>query len=143
MEKESDKKLVFKNEEEFFEELKKIKPCDLRDENTKIKDAVEFCQAVLKCFDAAGFLPDQDKLALALYRMGACEYGKAAKHLLPIKDAYLRDVLTAKNNVQFPLSVFSQILNTEPDSYEYGWAKAKDVWISNWLNTQKEQTFEQ
>ena len=140
---ENEEKKPLRNEEEFFKALSEITPCDLRDSKTTIKAALVFCTQVLSYFERATFRPDQDKLELSLYHMGACEYKKAAEHLLPIKNAYIEDILKAKNNVQFPLVVFSQILNTEPDSYEYGWAKAKGGWISNWLNAQKEQTFEQ
>ena len=135
------KVIAYESELEFFEDLKDIQPCDLRDNNTRETDAVKFCKEIMECFvRSSKFTPNQDKLALLLYRLGACEYDKAAKKFLGLEPSSIGVSLNEKNNIEFPLSVFTQILNTSESSYKYGWAKAMDGWIEDWLKTQEDES---
>jgi len=134
----------YATEEEFFEELKKIKPCDLRDDETKLRDAVEFCKQIMTAFiKAENIYPNQDRLALILYRLGACEYKKASKKFLSDK-ASLGELLKSQNNIGFPLSAFTQILNAKPGSYECGWSKITEggqecSWAAEWVSAQEKE----
>lgn len=133
----------FKSEKEFFDSLTFVKPCDLRDETTLTDDAITFCKTVLGLFDGVkDFIPNQDKLALSLYRLGACEYNKAAKKFLEMKVVQVEELVTFDRNIQFPLSVFTQILNTSTKSYEWAWNLMQSTDLFKlWIDTQdKEKT---
>ena len=128
----------FKNEKEFFMSLAFVKPCDLRDETTMSDDAIKFCKTILGLFDhVKDFIPNQDQLALKLYRLGACEHNKAARKFIEMKGVRVEDLITIDRNIQFPLSVFTQILNTSNQSYEFFWnlMQSTDLFKS-WINAQ-------
>ena len=135
---------MFKDEEELFEALGEVEPCDLRDEKTTTEDAVKFCKGVMTCLARAeNLVPNKDRLAAALYRLGACEYKKAPAKFLVIENATVGMTLEAKNNIQFPLSAFSQLLSAKQSTFIVGWEKVveggKYSWANTWLESQQQK----
>ena len=126
------------DQEEFFAQLATVQPCDLRSEKTLHSDAVEFCKKIFTVFETAkDFVPNHDRLALNLYRKGACEYNKAAEKFVEMKGARVEDLLKIQGNIQFPLSAFTQILNTSDQAYQFAWMKMQSGLLTEWLNAQK------
>ncbi len=140
------KKTKIETEEDIFKALKQIKPCDLTDENTTIEDAVEFCKDIMMVFVEAAELdlppPNQLRLVDTLKQLGACTYDNAAGQF---KTDGKTLQIKAPNNVEFPLSFFSQIIGTTSRSYRYGYLKATDggekySWASEWIQAQPGNT---
>lgn len=134
---------VFHSEEEVFEALKKIKPCDLTSNKTSVEDAVRFCKEVmtvlLKCEDLC---PNHRKMEEALTALGACRYDDANKKFKTDAEK-LSEVLTKKDNIEFPLSVLTQIIGSSYNSYKFGLQRATDggkkySWVGEWLSAQSE-----
>ena len=133
---------VFHSKEEAFEALSAIKPCDLTSNETKLEDAVNFCKEVMtvliKCEDLR---LDHKELETALTNLGACTIDNASKKFRT-NARTIGDILTKKNNIEFPLSVFTQIIGTSDESYRYGFSRAVDGgkkgWIGEWLYTQNQ-----
>lgn len=132
----------FENEQEMFTVMKYLKHCNLASEKTELSDAVEFCKTIFECFlRAEHFTPNHEKLELSLYRLGACKYNDAANKFIANGDASIGELLSSVDDIGFPLSAFSQILDTSDSDYRLGWSKLMDggkdnSWVSEWLNTQ-------
>lgn len=133
------KKKEFSSEEDFFRALGAIKPCDLRDEQTSMKDAISFCVNVLRCFQRTGYMvPDKEKTELYLYRLGACRTDKAASKFVDKDKTTVGEVLI-KDNIQFPLMAFDQVFLCETqESLRYSWERLtgfgyENSWVAEWI----------
>lgn len=139
------KKRIFESEEEFFRALSAIKPCDLRDDETSMEDAIRFCKDVLTCFLKTGYMvPDKDKTELCLYRLGVCEIDKVAPKFAIKEDARVGDILV-KGNIQFPLIAFDQVfICKDQESLHCSWIKLteggfENSWVAEWIDKQDEK----
>lgn len=138
--------MMFKNENEFFEALDLIQPCDLKDGKTSTKDAVKFCRQVLDCFyEARHFVPNKERLETKLVDLGACNYRSASETFKTSGKNTVGDAMKLKDNIEFPLLAFSQIIDTKPSSdstaWEFNWGIMTDgneySWINQWLTSQQ------
>ena len=131
----------YSSQEELFNDLKKIEYCDLRSDKTAVKDAVKFCVNVMRCFAMAEYIvPNQEKLQVALYKLGACEYNRANPKFLPIEDSRIVNVLDKKDNIQFPLGAMNQVFGSSSYNFSANWERivegGKDSWAQIWLTAQ-------
>ena len=48
------------------------------------------------------------------------------------------EAISAKDNIEYPLSAFTQLLSSSPSSYDYGWSiiSEKGGWTQQWLDAQ-------
>jgi len=125
----------FKSEEEFFAELDKVKKCNLQSSETSLPEAFAFCEKILDCITRMPYCPDHDRLALALYRKGACNHNDAAKIFIP-KDLPMEDMTKLTNNIQVPLAFFTHILTPDHNDYKYSWDRGCAL-AEVWLETQR------
>jgi len=139
-----EEKKVYKTQEEFFEALKKIKPCDLKDEKTSIEDAVEFCKQLMECFIAAKrwyLVPDVAKLREELKALGGCRYNEAHPKFLVEKEEDLRKFLRLANNIQFPLEAMEQVFLCDQDDFTYAFDQiaghGEQSYAKAWLRSQE------
>ena len=134
----------YKTEKEFFEDLKRVKHCDLRSSQTKKEDAVKFCVDVLTCFDRLGDrLPNHDQLALTLYRLGACTTSDVSPKLAKFIDGQpIGDFGTKQGDIKLPLMIFSTILDESEKDYKSGLctmiAGEEYSYVHEWLEAQDE-----
>ena len=80
--------------------------------------------------------------------MGACKYSDAATKFIAKEGGSIDETLKSVDDIRFPLSAFSQILDASPSAYQYGWSKMLDggkdySWIAEWLKTQNNKELNQ
>ena len=146
-EKRQHDEFVYHSLNEALNALKEVKPVDLRNGTTSIEEAVTFCQEVLLILQKSSDLsltPEQQKqYSEALKAIGCVNYNDAHKSYKTATKNNIGALLQEENNIEFPLSAFTQLIDTTPDSFEYGMSKLTDgdlqySWIGEWLRTQED-----
>ena len=138
---------VFHSPSEAMLALTEIEPVDLTSAKTTEKEAMRFCKEVmtviLKCEDL--HFSDEDRILLqdTLKALGCVETKDASRKFLTSGSrATIGNLLKAKNNIQFPLYCFDQLLSENEDAFNYGKSimtegGEKHSWIGEWLQTQE------
>lgn len=127
--------------EEFYSDLSKIKKVDYTSAETSMESAIAHSRQVLTTLLRAQNLDltnEQQNLSEALKIIGCVPYQQAHEKF---QDRSTIGQLLGKENVSFPLSVYQQLIDADPDTFMYGLAKVLDggnkySWISDWLQTQ-------
>lgn len=136
--------VAFKTTSEMIKELSELDFVDLSSPTTSKEDAVKHCSKVLKTlFRGYGLYlrkKDINSISTTLKKIGCTTYQNADEHFTT-SEPY--DSLTAKNDIGFPLSLFSQLIDTSYSSFMYGFEKAFDgdehSWVADWLKAQGEE----
>lgn len=132
----------YENVEEFFRDLSKIETFDYKSADSNMEDAVEHARKVLKV------LMKSEKLDLNKYRedvskalkiIGCVRFDEADKKF---KSDHSIGEMLYEENVAFPLSAYTQLIDTKESTFSYGLGKLLDggaeySWIGSWLATQQ------
>lgn len=129
-----------------IDKLWKIKPCDLTRETTPLKDAVKMCEEILTILSSAGNLylneEQQAELAATLKKLGCCGTKDAADKFLPLRDANVEQLLTAKDNIQLPLILFQNAIECKTkycNIFIRTFVRGENSLCSSWLAARKTQ----
>ena len=137
----------YKSFDEALLDLTSIDPCDLTSKQTSQQEAVAFCKKVMTILLRCEKLSFKDKqiqeLSETLKTLGATTYENANEKFIADKKKFGEAVLS-KGDIQFPLSVFTNIIDNNPESFRYGFSKAVEggeehSWIGEWLKTQNQK----
>lgn len=109
---------------DFANALKQIKPCDLTSETTSLRDALKFCEDVMNVLRRATNLDfilsieQRTQLSKMLRALGCCKHDEAAQKFIKLPEkSSLDDMCAAENNIQFPLTTFTKIMDDSPDIF--------------------------
>lgn len=136
---------VYHSLDEAMEALSKVKPVDLAGGTTSKEDALAFCREVLliihKCEDLHMSEAEQQQFSEALKTLGCATYKTVNPKYVTDSSRTLGEILET-NDIDFPLSCFSQLIDVKPSSFSFGLAKICDgdieySWIGDWLKTQE------
>lgn len=136
--------MEYNNIDKIVRDLKNIGYVDLTSNKTEIKQAVNFCKKVFaiimgcKHFD----FTDEDitKMSNTLKEIGCVKHNDAASKFISNNHNSLSDVIELPNNIEFPLSLFSQLIDTNSNSFTFAISLATDgdemSWINSWIDAQ-------
>lgn len=109
---------------DFANALKQIKPCDLTSETTSLRDALKFCEDVMIVLKRATNLDfalsseQRTQVSKMLRALGCCKHDEAAQKFIKLPEkSSLDDMCAAENNIQFPLTIFTKIMDDSPDIF--------------------------
>ena len=128
--------------EEFYKDLSKIKKVDYTSSETSMESVIEHSRQVLTTLLRAHNLnlsKEQKNISEALKMIGCIPWTEAHKKF---QDGSAIGQLLGKENVSFPLFLYQQLIDSEPETFIFGLDKAldggyKNSWISEWLQTQQ------
>lgn len=129
--------------------LKGIKPANLKSNYTSKTEAVRLCKEVLtviqKCERLKFDTVKSYMLQETLKSLGCVKYDEANDKFKTSGASMIGEVLGIKNNIEFPLSFFTNIVGVEQDTFHYGMSKAMDggkenSWVGCWLAAQNKET---
>lgn len=140
-------KWIFHSYEEFVDALKQIKPCDLTSETSSKCDALKMCKEVILAINKAGALRFSDEqknnISNILKCLGCCKTNEAAEKFIELpNNASIGDAMRAENNIEFPLSVFNNLIDVSPSNFGFSMSYVTDggkkySWCAEWLETQE------
>lgn len=126
---------------EFFRDLSKIEKFDYKSSKSSMEDAIEHSRKVLTVLlksEGLELEKDRKDVSEALKIIGCVPFKKADKKFRSNQNI---GVLLFEENVAFPLSAYTQLIDTKEDTFSYGLEKmldgGADGWIGSWLTTQK------
>ena len=127
--------------EEFYKDLSKIEKVDYTSPETSMESAIEHSRQVLTTLLRAQNLDltkEQQNVSEALKIIGCVPYSQAHKKF---QDKSTIGQLLEKENIAFPLSVYQQLIDSEPKTFSLILGRvleggAKYSLISEWLQTQ-------
>lgn len=136
-------KMCYEHVGEVFAALEPIEGVDLTSKDTTVEMALPFCKEVMKVISRCEYLQfkrqDAYKLSEILKAKGACAYKKANPELLSVKGG-VGVLMGLKNNVQFPLSAFTQIVDASYETFTFGMSMLTEggehSWCDIWLKNQ-------
>ena len=138
---------VFHSVDEALLALSDVKPCLLSSPNTSHADAMRFCKEVmeiiLKCEDLHFNSEQQAALSATLLLLGARK-SEQLNDKFRTSEGNIGTLMNSKNNIQFPVAVFDQLIETKESTFNFGLSKVtegglKNSWIGQWLEAQKEK----
>lgn len=137
----------YKNLDQAIADLKKIKSIDLVFGETPMKEAVDFCKDVMVVIGRTKHMltgrnlatKDIMKFSEALKSIGCVPYKRA--NIMYQYCSRNQDYITAKNNIVFPLTAFTQLIDSKPSTFSYGMTKLNEgdfaaSWVGFWLRAQ-------
>ena len=135
---------AYENMEEFYRELSQVGKVDYQSAETSMEDAVAHSRKVLTVLLKSRNLTseinkEQHNVSEALKAVGCVPWKEADKKF---QDGSSIGELLYRENVSFPLSAYTQLIDTKPDTFSYGLSKLLDgderySWVSEWLSTQE------
>lgn len=139
--KKEHEEFVYHSFDEVVDALKQIKPCDLTSETTSLKDALKMCEDVMLVLIKAEdlrFSSEQQALFSKMLRgLGCCKYDEAAQKFMTLQEKLsLDDMIVAENNIQFPLSEFTNLIDVSPNTFKHVFSMSVS-WCGRWLETQQ------
>lgn len=144
-EKRRHEEFVYHSVDEALEDLSKVKPVDLVGGSTSMPDAIEFSRKVLliihKCEDLDFGEAEQTQFSEALKSLGCATYKTVNPKYVTDTKRTIGEILTT-NDLDFPLSCFSQLIDVKPSTFTFGLSKLCDgdleySWIGEWLKAQE------
>lgn len=146
-EKRKHEEFVYHSVDEALEALSKVKPVDLVGGSTSMDDAIEFSKEVLliihKCEDLRFTEEEQKQFSDALKAIGCATYKTVNPKYVTDPTKTLGQIIKT-NDIDFPLSCYSQLIDVKPSTFSFGLSKLCDgdieySWISSWLKAQEER----
>ena len=141
---------IYRNVNEALEELKKINPADLTSDETTLAEAIRFCREVMTVLvgcDELQFTEEQQReLSEQLKALGCVTYDAANKKYK--SSASFKRTIGTPGSIEYPLSAFSQLIDTDRGTFLTGMdlitdgGMSGDGWTGRWLKAQKRSFFE-
>ena len=125
--------------------LTEIEPANLKSSATSMEDAVRMCKAVmtviLKCEDLHFDDQQRTEFQETLKALGCATFDQADAKFKPLGDATIGEIVGKKNDIQFPLSAFTNLIDCSKETFDFGKAKMTDggeksSWVGEWLAAQ-------
>ena len=144
-EKRQHEEFVYHSTDEAMEALSKVKPVDLVGGTTSMSDAIEFSREVLliihKCEDLRFTEEEQKQFSDALKAIGCATYKTVNQKYVTDPTKTLGQIIKT-NDIDFPLSCYSQLIDVKPSTFSFGLSKLCDgdieySWIGSWLKAQE------
>ena len=140
---------VYHSVDEAILALTEIKPADLKSEKTTLGEAVRLCKEVLTVVLKSEDLEFDDKqikvFQKTLKALGCATYEDANEKFKTAGEGVIGQVRTKENNLDFPLTAFTGLIDNKSSSFRTNLAKFTDggegiCWISGWLSAQERNT---
>jgi hypothetical protein len=140
------KEFEFGTTTEAIDTLKKVKEIpSLKTDKASFKEAVDFCKDVTLVIAKMGQLhfsnDEQKEISELLKQKGACKTKELNKKFIGVKGKpTIGELIDLPNNIQFPVCLFDQLIDTKPDTFDFGLSYmnggCKKSWVCEWLNAQ-------
>lgn len=133
----------FDSIQEFCENVKAIRPIDFSSSETSVEEAIEHGRQILTALVKARILDlisNHHLVYVSLKNAGCVPFENANKKFLV---GHSLEEMICTNSPSFPLALYTQLLDLNPDVFAYAIQKALGVtakdsgWAMQWLATQK------
>ena len=134
----------FDNVDEALIALSQIEPANLCSEKTPHYQAVTLCKKVMKVIEKCKHLTfstqDMADFQTFLKALGCTTQDKAAKKFSPISNADLDTLISKRDNIQFPLTVFTGLIDCPQPNFNAVLNQAETTnksFACQWLDAQE------
>lgn len=135
---------MYKDFNEAMRDLSKINYTDFTSSKTSKKDAQKTCKDIMsilqKCEDLKFNEEQQKDFSSMLKSKGCVPYKQANEKFFDNDGKDFGEKITQRDSIEFPLSVFAQLIDTSPKTFKYGMSRTIDggeySWVSQWLDAQ-------
>ena len=135
---------AYESMEDFYRELSQVGKVNYQSAETSMEDAVEHSRKVLTVILKARNITsemnkEQQNVSDALKAVGCVPWKEADEKF---QDRSSVGELLYKENVSFPLTAYTQLVDASENTFSFGLSKLLDgderySWISEWLSTQE------
>lgn len=142
-----DENCAYQSVDEAILALTKIEVADLTSEKTPLKEAIRLCRevltVVLKCENLQFTDMQIEEFQDYLKMLGCATFLAAADKFKSGREQTIAQINGKKNNIEFPLCAFTNLIDCGKDTFRYGISKLTDgrrqkcSWADVWLSAQE------